>query len=643
MKYSLFIVLIVSIALSRADVEEVEVEIDESDDDFILEKMMDKMSESEDDYMEFMMNEIIESEKSEGDDTESIMNKISESDEDEDFMKFMMNKMRESDDLHEVETDKNYKEIPIEQTAIEYEAEEESYDRSKRQVNEQDIKTILCKDKNPGDFFRLVAGKRHCRDVVSCTDGGLQAIRCPPGLAFDLFKQTCEWKHLVDNCDKKARPKVALPRYKTEEPICDPGFIGCGDGQCVRKELFCDETPDCVDGSDETLCNARNDPNRASKCDETTCTLPDCFCSASGAEVPGGHDPINIPQMITISFDDAVNSNNFDIYQQLLNGERKNPNGCDIKATFFVSHKYTNYSMVQELHRSGHEIATHSLTHTNSEKYWTHGSKEVWRDELAGGRETLETFANIPEGDILGSRAPLLRVGGNRQFGALEESSFLYDSSLVAPLQNPPLWPYTVFFAMPHRCHGNFQKCPTRSFGVWEMVMNELDRREEPSGEDDQASGCVMLDSCSSIMTPDNLYNVLTHNFIRHYEQNRAPLGIYLHAAYFKKSPEMLDAFEFWIDELLHTYTDVYFVTMSSVLQWMQEPTDTRAVIKFPAWREKCTQLDTPDTCQTSHSCQLASAAEDGVKFFMQTCNTCPPVFPWLGDPKGLGVVDPTN
>ena len=30
-----------------------------------------------------------------------------------------------------------------------------------------------------------------------------------------------------------------------------------------------------------------------------------------------------------------------------------------------------------------------------------------------------------------------------------------------------------------------------------------------------------MLDSCSSIRTPDNLYNVLTHNFIRHYEQNR--------------------------------------------------------------------------------------------------------------------------
>ena len=36
---------------------------------------------------------------------------------------------------------------------------------------------IFVQDKNPGEFFRLVAGTSHCRDVVSCADGGLQAIR----------------------------------------------------------------------------------------------------------------------------------------------------------------------------------------------------------------------------------------------------------------------------------------------------------------------------------------------------------------------------------------------------------------------------------------------------------------------------------
>ena len=38
------------------------------------------------------------------------------------------------------------------------------------------LKNVL-QDKNPGEFFRLVAGARHCRDVVACADGGLQAIR----------------------------------------------------------------------------------------------------------------------------------------------------------------------------------------------------------------------------------------------------------------------------------------------------------------------------------------------------------------------------------------------------------------------------------------------------------------------------------
>jgi hypothetical protein len=61
---------------------------------------------------------------------------------------------------------------------------------------------------------------------------------------------------------------------------------------------------------------------------------------------------------------------------------------------------------------------------------------------------------------------------------------------MVAPLQNPPLWPYTTFFAIPHACHGNFQKCPTRSYGLWEMVINEFDPREEPGKDlEEQISG----------------------------------------------------------------------------------------------------------------------------------------------------------
>jgi hypothetical protein len=66
----------------------------------------------------------------------------------------------------------------------------------------------------------------------------------------------------------------------------------------------------------------------------------------------------------------------------------------------------------------------------------------------------------------------------------MEEQAFLYDSSITAPLQDVPFWPYSMFFKMPHRCHGDLQNCPTRSSGVWEMVMNELDRREDPTTDE---------------------------------------------------------------------------------------------------------------------------------------------------------------
>lgn len=104
------------------------------------------------------------------------------------------------------------------------------------------------------------------------------------------------------------------------------------------------------------------DPNRAPPCDQNQCVLPDCFCSPDGTQIPGKLEPNSVPQMITITFDDAVNNNNIDIYDRIFREGRNNPNGCQIKGTFFVSHKYTNYSAVQELHRKGHEIAAHSIT-----------------------------------------------------------------------------------------------------------------------------------------------------------------------------------------------------------------------------------------------------------------------------------------
>ena len=38
----------------------------------------------------------------------------------------------------------------------------------------------------------------------------LAAVRCPAGLAFDIGRQTCDWKSKVDNCDRLSSMYLVL-------------------------------------------------------------------------------------------------------------------------------------------------------------------------------------------------------------------------------------------------------------------------------------------------------------------------------------------------------------------------------------------------------------------------------------------------
>ena len=57
--------------------------------------------------------------------------------------------------------------------------------------------------------------------------------------------------------------------------------------------------------------------------------------------------------------DDAVQESSYKIYMDLLN-EFENPNGCKIKATFFVSHLKTEYKYVKELANLGRNKFPHT-------------------------------------------------------------------------------------------------------------------------------------------------------------------------------------------------------------------------------------------------------------------------------------------
>lgn len=93
--------------------------------------------------------------------------------------------------------------------------------------------------------------------------------------------------------------------------------------------------------------------------------------------------------------------------------------------------------------------------------------------------------------------------------------------------------------------------------------MNELDRRDDPTF-DESLPGCHMVDSCSNIQTGEQFARLLRHNFNRHYNSNRAPLGLHFHASWLKSKREFREELIKFIEESL-TRTDTYFVTMSQV------------------------------------------------------------------------------
>lgn len=132
-------------------------------------------------------------------------------------------------------------------------------------------------------------------------------------------------------------------------------------------------------------------------------------------------------------------------------------------------------------------------------------------------------------------RVPFLKVGWNRQFLMMKEFGFLYDSSIVAPFSNLPLWPYTLDYKMPHKCQDDKQNCPSRSYpGIWEMVVNQLNA---------ETVTCPMVDGCSPNIPGEEIYKMLHQNLQRHYTTNKAPLGLFFHSSWFKR-PEQLKAFK---------------------------------------------------------------------------------------------------
>jgi len=395
--------------------------------------------------------------------------------------------------------------------------------------------------------------------------------------------------------------------------------------------------------------------------------LPDCACSGSEPYVNGTR-----PQIVYLTFDDALTAQASSQFYDELFGRptehnNSNPNGCALRATHYVTHQYTDYSLVNRWWRFGHEIASHSITHRNNLTYWQSMTEAEWAKEMVGQRRITSQFANVPACDISGMRSPFLQLGGDTQFSMLNNNNFEYDCSWPTRAfgymdAETGLYPYTMDYQSVQDCE--IKPCPTCSYpGLWVQPMLDLEDEWIGSVVPDQGNPCSMLDACTIIPhdeygpeDPKQVYDMLKRNFDRVYtgdagfggdfqEGNRAPWGLYMHAAWFFGQPWHFEGYKMFIQEI-SSYEDVWIVPVKAGLDYMRNPLSNEQLIAAgkTSGPFACSDIEeqtgkygsNENKCGNAKSCRYeVNLPEDNIfgEHYMTICSSsssCPPEYPWL-------------
>jgi len=353
------------------------------------------------------------------------------------------------------------------------------------------------------------------------------------------------------------------------------------------------------------------------------CVLPNCRCSS--ATVPDNIPPTEIPQIVTFSFDSAVNVINYPLYQELLTG-RTNPNGADASVTFFVSHEYNDYNLTHQLYRQGHEIGMNSITRTASSDYWRNLNETMWMSEIDDQRFQMAHLANISVDDIKGMRAPLLQIGGDAMYSAIHENLTWECTRPTLNIRTPGLWPYTNDFSSIQDCQ--IAPCPREAYpGLWTFPMIDLLSLG--------GSPCPMVDQCDPRPTTANeTLTLLRTNFLDQYNGNRAPFGVFTTSALLlgpgDEFIQRKEGYKMFLDYLAGL-PDVYVVSISKALEWIKSPTPTSAINGFVPWQPTEAK---PNYCVFAKSCRYDF---QGSERYMMACSSmCPAQYPWLHNPLGV-------
>jgi hypothetical protein len=74
-------------------------------------------------------------------------------------------------------------------------------DMSELPVNPQNVQKESACPSNRADLTPVALWRRCDKNSDNNGATRLASVRCPVGLAFDIERQTCDWKTKVNNCD----------------------------------------------------------------------------------------------------------------------------------------------------------------------------------------------------------------------------------------------------------------------------------------------------------------------------------------------------------------------------------------------------------------------------------------------------------
>ena len=355
-------------------------------------------------------------------------------------------------------------------------------------------------------------------------------------------------------------------------------------------------------------------------CNSTVCRPPDCNCAST--RIPGGLPAHQTPQVVTIVVNGDIREQEYAFYRDILGGV--NPNGCPYTATFLVSHNSTNYEVVEGLYSQGNEIGDNTVTRRPSEDYWLEIPVDQWIREIEDEREIINYWANVPAESVVGFQAPYLLTDDNELQALYDLRGFLYDASMFSEVM---YWPFTLDYQSPLCRFPN--TCPTKSYpGLWIVPAIEMIKGD--------GGRCVTLPACKNetVSSPSEWYNLIMSNFKRHYDGNRAPFGLYFDLQiFYDEYANILHALLGFLDEL-RTFQDVYFVSLTQLIEWVREPTSLTNIKEFPPWLcpKRPSPRCTPGTQTTCGPYQVHGGPD---RLFSSCVQTCPPNYPNIGNPKG--------